>query len=57
MYFNLRIRLLKLEGVSSKQTYLGVVEEVITDNNYQQVACENCWGVIMKVIVMKFEMT
>ena len=35
MYFNFRIRLLELEGVSSKQTYLGVVEQVITENiNY-----------------------
>ena len=58
MYFIFRIKLLELEGVSSKQTYLGVVEQVITDNNnYQQVACENCGGVIMKVIVMKLEMT
>ena len=58
MYFNFRIRLLELEGVSSKQTYLGVVEQVITENNhYQQVACKNCGGVIMKVIVMKLEMT
>ena len=58
MYFNLRIRLLELEGVSSKQTYLGVVEQVITENNnYQQVACENCGGVIMKVIVMKLEIS
>ena len=51
MYFNFR-------GVSSKQTYLGVVEQLITENdNYQQVACENCGGVIMKVIVMKLEIT
>ena len=58
MYFNFRIRLLELEGVSSKQTYLGVVEQVITENNnYQQIACTNCGGVIMKVIVMKLEMT
>ena len=58
MYFNFRIRLLELEGVSSKQTYLGVVEQVITENNnYPQVACENCGGVIMNVIVMKLEMT
>ena len=58
MYFNLRIRLLELEGVSSKQTYLGVVEQLITENdNYQQVACENCGGVIMKVIVMKLKIT
>ena len=57
MYFNFRIKLLELEGVSSKQTYLGVVGQVITENdNYQQVACENCGGVIMKVIVMKLEM-
>ena len=49
MYFNFR-------GVSSKQTYLAVVEQLITENdNYQQVACENCGGVIMKVIVMKLE--
>ena len=58
MYFNFRIRLLELEGVSSKQTYLGVVEQVITENNnYQQVTCKNCGDVIMKVIVMKLEMT
>ena len=45
MYFNFKIRLIELEGVSSKQTYLGVVEQLITDNdNYQQVACENCGG-------------
>ena len=48
MYFNFRIRLLELEGVSSKQTYLGVMEQLITENDtYQQVACENCGGVIM----------
>ena len=58
MYFSLTIRLLELEGVSSKQTYLGVVEQLITENdNYQQVARENCGGVIMKVIVMKLEIT
>ena len=38
--------------------YLGVVEQLITDNdNYQQVACENCSAVIMKVIVMELEIT
>ena len=58
MYLNFRIRLLELEGVSSKQTYLDVVEQVITENNnYKQVACKNGGGVIMKVIVMKLEMT
>ena len=50
MYFNFKIRLLELEGVSPKQTYLGVIEHVITENdNYQHVACENCGGAIMKV--------
>ena len=35
-----------------------MVEQVITENdNYQQVACENCGGVIIKVIVMKLEIT
>ena len=54
IHFNFRIRLLEPEGVSSKQTYLGVVEQVITENdNYQQVARDNCGCVIMKVIVMK----
>ena len=58
MYFNFTIRLLELEGVSPKQTYLGVMEQLITENdNYQQVARENCGGVIMKVIVMKLEIT
>ena len=39
MYFNFTIRLLELEGISSKQTYLGVVQQLITENdNYQQVA-------------------
>ena len=58
MYFSYTIRLLELEGVSSKQTYLGVVEQLITENdNYQQVARENCGGVIMEVIVMKLEIT
>ena len=58
MYFKFTIRLLELEGVSSKLTYLGMVEQVITENdNYQQVACENCGGVIMKVILMKLEIT
>ena len=53
MYFNFRIRLVEFEGVSSKQTYLGVVEQLITENdNYQQLACGNFGGVIMKVIVM-----
>ena len=34
------------------QTYLGVVEQFITENdNYQQVSCEN-GGVIMKGIVI-----
>ena len=33
-----------------------MVEQLITEiDNYQQVACESCGGVIMKVIVMKFE--
>ena len=42
----------------NKHIKLGVVEHVITENkNYQQVACKNCGGVIMKVIVMKLEMT
>ena len=58
MYFNFTIRLLELEGVSSKQTYLGVVEQLITENDhYQQEARENCGCVIMKVIVMKLEIT
>ena len=58
MYFNFRIGLLELEGVSSKQTYLDVVDHVITENNnYQQVTRKNCGGVIMTVIVMKLEMT
>ena len=58
MYFNFRRRLLELEDGSSKQTYLGVMEQVITENNnYQQVACGNCGVVIMKVIVMKLEVT
>ena len=48
MYFNFTIR----------QTYLGVVEQLITENdNYQQVARENGGGVIIKVIVMKLEIT
>ena len=56
MYFSFTIRLLELEGVSSKQIYLCVVEQLITENNnYQQVARENCGGVIMKMIVMKLE--
>ena len=56
MYFNFTIRLLELECVPSNQTYLGVVEQLITENdNYQQVARDNCGGVIMKVIVMKLE--
>ena len=29
---------------------------ITENNNYRQVACENCGGVIMKVIVMKLEM-
>ena len=38
--------------------YLGVVEQLIAENNnYQQVARENCGGVFMKVIVMKLEIT
>ena len=50
MYFNFTIGLLELEGVSSKQTYLGVVEQLIAEHdNYQQVARENCGGVIMKL--------
>ena len=58
MYFNFTIKLLEFEDVSSKQTYLGVVEQLITeDDNYQQLARENCGGVIMKVIVMKLEIT
>ena len=57
MYFNFTIRLLELECVSSKQTYLGVVEQLITENDNYQVARKNCGGVIMKVIVMKFEIT
>ena len=58
MYFNFIIRLLELERVSSKQTYLGAVEQVITEkDNYQQVVGQNCGGVIMKVIVMKLEIT
>ena len=58
MYLNFTIRLLELAGVSSKQTYLGVVEQLITENhNYQQVARANCGGVIMKVTVMKLEIT
>ena len=34
-----------------------MVEQLITenDNNYEQVARENCGGVIMKVIVVKLE--
>ena len=33
-----------------------MVEQLITENdNYQQVACKNCGGVVMKVIVMKLE--
>ena len=58
MYFSFTLRHLELEGVSSKQTYLGVVEQFITDNdNFQQVARENCGGVILKVIVMKLEIS
>ena len=40
---------------NQKQTYLGVVEEFITENDNCKdvhVACENC-GVVMKIIVMK----
>ena len=40
---------------NKKQTYLGVVEQFITENDNCKavhVACENC-GVVMKVIVMK----
>ena len=40
MYFNFRIRLLELEGVSSKQTYFGVVEQVITENYYESYCYE-----------------
>ena len=58
MYFNFRIRLLELENVSSKQTYLGMMEQVITENDsYQQITHENCGGAIMKVIVTKPEIT
>ena len=58
MYFNFRIRLLELEGVSSKQTYFGVVEQLISENdNCKQVSHENCGGVIIKVIIMKPEIT
>ena len=58
MYFNFTIRPLELEGISWKQTYLCVAEQVITENdNYQQVARENCGGVIMIVIIMKLEIT
>ena len=58
MYFNFRIRLLELDGVSLKQTYLCVVEQLITENdNFKQVARENCGGVIMKIIIMKPEIT
>ena len=40
------------------QKYFGVVEQLITENdNYQQVACKKCGGVIMNVIVMKLEIT
>ena len=54
MYLNFIIRILELDGVSSKQTYLGVVEHMIKENNnYQPVTCENYGGVIIKVIVMK----
>ena len=50
--------LLKRNPISNKGTYLGVVEQLITENdNYQPVACENCGGVIMTVIVMKPEIT
>ena len=53
MYFNFTIRLLELEGVTSKQTYLGLLEQLITENdNYQHVVRENCGGVIMKIIIM-----
>ena len=38
---------------SSKQTYLGVVEQFITENDHcRDVACENC-RVVMKVNVIK----
>ena len=34
------------------------MEQLITENdNYQQGACENCGGLIMKVILMKHEIT
>ena len=50
MYFNFTIRLLELENVSSKQ--------LISENDhFQQVAREYYGGVIMKVIVMKLEVT
>ena len=53
MYFKFGVRHLELKGVSSKQTYLCVGKQLITENNnYQQVACENSGGVIMKVIII-----
>ena len=51
--FQLYNKTYEFEGVSSKQTYLGVVEQLITENdNYQQVARGNCGGVIMKVLAL-----
>ena len=48
MYYNFTIRLLELESISSKQIYLGVMEQFITENdNYKQVAHANCGGVII----------
>ena len=58
MYFNFRIRLLEFEGVSSKQTYLGVGKQLISENDtFKQVARKNCGGIIMKVIIIKPEIT
>ena len=33
MYFNFTIRFLELEDASSKQTYLGVLEQLIRDDD------------------------
>ena len=53
MYFNFRIRL--LDSVSTKQTYLGMVEPVITENDhFKQVAREYCGGVIMKPEITQY---
>ena len=58
MYFNFKIRLLELHGVSSKQTCLGVGKHLIPENdNFKQGARENWGGVIMKVIIRKLEIT